>query len=306
MANITQLSITPPAPFDFEFSAYSHGWVVLAPNSWDEAYAKLHRVERLSRGKVVSLEIYSSGTITKPKISIDVNHTGNLSHNNEEEIKAAIGCMFRVEDDFSEFYEICNKRGDPWKRMTAGLGRLLRSPTVFEDVIKTICTTNIQWGGTKRMVEGLVNILGKTYSGDKSLHAFPTPKVMAAAPPETYTETVRLGYRGDYIYTLAQRVASGELDLEAFNDESIPTPELKKELLAIKGVGNYAAATLLMLLGRYDELAVDTVFRSFVSKKYFAGGNPSDDETKEIYAPWGKWKFLAFWFDLWKDLEEEL
>ncbi|MBW8011442.1 MAG: DNA-3-methyladenine glycosylase 2 family protein [Chloroflexi bacterium] len=306
MAIVTKLSITPPAPFDFEFSAYSHGWVVVAPNSWDEEFHKLQRVERLSSGKVVFLEINSSGSVTKPKISIDVNHTGKLSVKAQSEIKAAVALMFRFEEDFSEFYTMCEKRGKPWNRMTAGLGRMLRSPTVFEDVIKTICTTNIQWGGTKRMVEGLVDVLGQSYPADRNLRAFPTPKAMAEAVLETFTDTVRLGYRGDYIYTLAQRVASGELDLEALRDEAIPTPELKKELLAIKGVGNYAAATLLMLLGRYDELAVDTVFRTFVSNKYFAGERPSDDEAKEIYTPWGKWKYLAYWFDLWQGLDEEL
>lgn len=306
MAIVTKLSIKPPAPFDFEFSAYSHGWVVLAPNSWVEELNKFQRVERLSTGKVVFLEIYSSGSVAKPKISIEVNHTHNLTDKAQSEIKAAVARMFRFEEDFSEFYVMCEKQGKPWKRMSAGLGRMLRSPTVFEDVIKTICTTNIQWGGTKRMLDGLVNVLGKTYPGDKSLRAFPTPKAMAEAAPETFTETVRLGYRGDYIYTLAQRVASGELDLEALRDEALPTTELKKELLAIKGVGNYAAATLLMLLGRYDELAVDTVFRTFVSKKYFAGERPSDDEAKEIYTPWGKWKYLAYWFDLWQGLDEEL
>jgi hypothetical protein len=76
--------------------------------------------------------------------------------------------------------------------------------------------------------------------------------------------------------------------------------------LAIKGVGSYAAATLLMLLGRYDELAMDTVFRRFVSEKYFDGEQPSDADAQTIYADWGRWKYLAYWFDIWEGLEESL
>ena len=46
------------------------------------------------------------------------------------------------------------------KSAPAGIGRLLRSPTVFEDLVKVICTTNVQWGGTKRMVRELVDAFG--------------------------------------------------------------------------------------------------------------------------------------------------
>ena len=54
-----------------------------------------------------------------------------------------------------------------------------------------------------------------------------------------------------------------------------------------------------MLLGRYDELAIDTAFRQFVREKYFDSGRPSDAEAQAIYADWGKWKYLAYWFDIW-------
>ena len=302
----TSLSITLTPPFNFEHTAYSHGWVVLAPNIWDKERAAVGRIQRLRSGKVVLLDITGSGSVKKPKIEIEVRHVGRLPRKEGDEIIAAVGYMFRSDEDLSEFYTLCNKRGKKWKKLTDGWGRLLRSPTVFEDVVKTICTTNIQWGGTKRMVEGLVNVLGEEYPAHRVLKAFPTPEAMAAAPAKTFTETVRLGYRGEFIHTLAKRVAAGDLDLDALRESEIPTPELKKELKAIKGVGDYAAATLLMLLGRYDELAVDTVFRDFVGKKYFSGKPTSDEKAGAVYQDWGKWKYLAYWYDLWQGLDEEL
>ena len=78
-----------------------------------------------------------------------------------------------------------------------------------------------------------------------------------------------------------------------------------KKLLEIKGIGNYAAATLLMLLGRYDELPTDTVFRDFVSKKYFKGKSVVEKKAQSIYKSWGKWKYLAYWFELWEMYNEE-
>ena len=45
-------------------------------------------------------------------------------------------------------------------------GRVLRSPTVFEDVVKTICTVNIQWGGTVSMVKRLAGVYGQAPAWD--------------------------------------------------------------------------------------------------------------------------------------------
>jgi 3-methyladenine DNA glycosylase/8-oxoguanine DNA glycosylase len=70
---------------------------------------------------------------------------------------------------------------------------------------------------------------------------------------------------------LAMRAACGELNLEAFKNSSLPTVDLRKELMGIKGVGGYAAANLLMLLGRYDYVPVDTWALKVVSNEFFNG-----------------------------------
>jgi len=304
MINTTHLSLTPLAPFDYQSTAQSHGWMELAPNAWDKERHALQRVERLSTGQVVLLDITSTGSVEQPEMAIEVHHAGELSPKDRREVTAAVGRIFRADEELSEFYALCRERGGPWLKLTAGLGRVLRSPTVFEDAVKTICTINIQWGGTKGMVKRLVNAFGEQYPGDPALRAFPTPETMAAATPEAFAVAARLGFRTPYVHTLAQRIASGELDLEALRNPALPTLELKKRLLSIKGVGNYAAATLLMLLGRYDELAVDTAFRQFVGHKYFQGQYPSDKEAQALYADWGRWKYLAYWFDIWQSFRE--
>ena len=134
----------------------------------------------------------------------------------------------------------------------------------------------------------------------------PDGATWTAPNPGDFGETVNLGYRAPYVHELATRVSSGALELEALAEADLPTPELEKELLTIKGVGPYAAATLLMLVGRYDELAVDSVFREFVSERYFGGDRPTDAEARAVYEPWGRWRYLAYWFDLWAGLDERL
>jgi 3-methyladenine DNA glycosylase/8-oxoguanine DNA glycosylase len=218
---------------------------------------------------------------------------------------ASVSHVFRLDEDFQEFYKLCDQRGGQWKKLTQGLGRLLRSPSLFEDIVKTICTTNIQWGGTKRMIEELVNAYGEKFPGDSAMRAFPTPEAIAKTTLNAFSKKVRMGYRTPYVHLLARQVSSGEFNPDDFLDEGISTPELKKKLLGIKGIGNYAAATLLMLLGRYDELPTDTVFRDFVSKKHFNGKKISDKKAQDVYRSWGKWKYLAYWFELWEMYNEE-
>ena len=302
----SQITIKPAPPFDFDAAAYSHGWVVLSPNSWDEDGRVLRRVERLKSGKVAMLAISGNGAVRKPEIRVAVQSAGRLNGRERTEIEDGVRHMFRVDEDIRAFYRLARKRGGQWLEVTTGKGRLLRSPGLFEDIVKVICTTNIQWGGTRKMVENIVNSYGATYPAEPSLRAFPVPEAIASEDPGEFAAKVRMGYRAPYVHELAGQLAAGKLDLESLRDPELPTADLKKRLLAIKGVGPYAAATLLMLLGRYDDLAVDTVARGFVSNKYFDGGKATDAQIREVYEGWAEWKFLAYWFDLWQGFQEKL
>lgn len=309
----TRFSMQTPDPFQFAETAYSHGWVVLAPNAWDEGLETVERIHMLDSGRVVRLILAASAGGTSDEIDVTVDHAGPLPPPARREIRGAVTRMLRLDEDLGPFYELCRDRGGRWERVTRGLGRLLRSPTVFEDVVKTICTTNIQWGGTKRMVRELVDAYGEPLprevaaerpgAGDR---AFPTPPTIADRPAEAFADEVNLGYRAPYVHELANRVTSGELDLERLADSDLPTPRLREELLVIRGVGSYAASTLQMLLGRYDDIAVDSVFRNFVSERYFEGERPSDEEARAVYDEWGDWRYLAYWYDLWAGLDEDL
>lgn len=306
----TRISTAAPTPFDFAGTVYSHGWAVLDPNRWDDRRLSLTRTARLGPGRVVHLSATGSGRADRQRVQIDVTHEGELQVEERRVVRGSIRRMLRLDEDLGPFHVRCRKVGGRWKKASQGLGRLLRSPSVFEDVVKTICTTNVQWGGTRAMLHGLVERLGEAgpLSGPDPgalPNSFPTAAAIAAADGSTL-EAARLGYRAPYIRQLAERVTLGDLDLEEFLSPGASTGEIRRDLLEIKGVGPYAAATLLMLVGRYDHLAVDSVYRAFVSRRYFGGRVPSDPEAEAVYAEWGRWKYLGYWFDLWQGLDEEV
>jgi N-glycosylase/DNA lyase len=115
-------------------------------------------------------------------------------------------------------------------------------------LVKTICTTNCSWALTDKMVRELVNNLGEPARDAR--RAFPTPAAMAAAPVSFYREVMRSGYRAPYFKELAERVVAGELDPESWLTSDLPTPELKRAMKRVKGVGDYAAENLLNVSSR--------------------------------------------------------
>jgi N-glycosylase/DNA lyase len=183
---------------------------------------------------------------------------------------------------------------------------MARGATVFEDVVKTICTTNCTWSSTVRMVGALVENLGEPSAGGHG-RAFPTPQAMAAAPETFYRDVARAGYRGAYLRALAASVADGSLDLEALATASpadLPDDELEQQLLALPGVGPYAAAHIMMLIGRHSRLILDSWTRPTYAR--LNGGRKAGDRTIERrFRRYGPYAGLAFWLYLTRDWVKE-
>jgi 3-methyladenine DNA glycosylase/8-oxoguanine DNA glycosylase len=208
--------------------------------------------------------------------------------------------MFDLDSDFSHFYAVAMEEPKLARVEDRALGRVLRSQSVFEDVVKTILTTNTLWGATRNMTRKLVDEFGVPLAGQPGKRAFPTPASIAAGSPEVLKEKVRVGYRAAAIYQLALRVTSGELDLESFKESTLPTLELRKELLKINGVGPYAAANLLMILGRHDFIPIDSYALKMVSHEWYKGKPITAREVEKRFEKWGEFKGIAFWFWDWK------
>jgi N-glycosylase/DNA lyase len=191
---------------------------------------------------------------------------------------------------------------------------MLRSHTVFEDVVKTMCTTNCAWSATERMVGALVRHLGKPAPGappgSPAGRSFPTAERMAEADEDFYRDVARAGYRGPRLRALAVAVAMGTLDLEALLTtprEELPDDEVERRLLEIPGVGPYAAAQVMMLVGRPSRLILD----SWTRPKYarLVGKAPgrlvADRTIGRRFGAYGAHAGLAFWLFVTRDWVSE-
>lgn len=303
-----RMKFTLPArlPFNFLSVVNSHGWRQLVPFSYDENTNTLSYIMRLSNERVIELKLGEA----KDGVTVE---TEKLDKSERQEVRDKVTWMFGLDMDFSLFYAASREEPKLARAKKRALGRVLRSPTLFEDVIKTILTTNTLWAATKNMTLRLVNEFGaalpRKHRDDVSrgnadegpnTKAFPTPEAIAASTPDEIKEKIRVGYRAPAIHELALRVASGQFDLESLKTSDLPTLDLRKELLTINGVGPYAAANLLMLLGRHDFIPIDSYAMKVVSHEWYRGEPVTAKEIEKRFEKWGKFKGLAFWFWDWE------
>ena len=268
----------------------SHGWCVLPPFEFDKTAWSLIRVLGDDETMPITVTISAVGNDLK------VATSGRVGKSASEEIIRHVRHIFRLDDDMNQFYrDISDEPEFAWIA-AEGAGRLLRSPTVFEDLVKMICTTNCSWTLTEKMVSGLVRSLGREANDGRK--SFPTPDAMARQRLKFFTDKLRAGYRAAYLKELAQRVASGALDVESWSSSDLPVDELLKEMKSVKGVGNYAAENLLKLIGRYDGLALDSWTRAQFARARNNGRVASDKKIARFYARFNSWRGLVLWCDM--------
>jgi 3-methyladenine DNA glycosylase/8-oxoguanine DNA glycosylase len=292
------LSLTARPPFSLPAVINSHGWIQLPPFDRDADCSTLTYVTRLETDRVVEL------VIRQIEQGVNVQTPVLLNQVEQAELRDQVRWMLGLGQDFSEFYALIADEPKLAHMPERAQGRVLRSPNLFEDIVKTILTTNTTWRGTIRMVSALVNELGTPSSADPARRAFPAPEQIAALDEETLRSAAGLGYRAPYVLALSRAVAKGDLDLESWKVADIPTDELRQRLLAIKGVGSYAAANLLMLLGRYDFVPVDSWARTLVSHEWHDGEPVGRAEVEAAFERWGEWKGLAYWFWHWSPRQD--
>ena len=272
---------------DLDLVARSHGWYDLPPFEWDE-----------ERGRLSFVFLHDDAPA---RVALEGGDGGARAASTAP-ARVARRVVSRVLDlgtDLAPFHALCGERardGFGWIS-TRGAGRILRAPTLFEDAVKVLCTTNCSWALTRAMVARMVAAFDRG-------GAFPDAAFLSSLPERRLREELKLGYRAPFLHAFASRVASGELDLASWEDPARSDVEVMGLVRAEKGFGPYAAETLLRLLGHHGHLGLDSWSRKKVADLRFRGRAVTDERVTRFYAPFGRWAGLAFWLDVTRDWHE--
>jgi 3-methyladenine DNA glycosylase/8-oxoguanine DNA glycosylase len=273
--------------FSFHSTLYSHGWSDLLPFKIDSEKKKLNYSFELSLSQFADIEIHSNA-------ENDIIINSNIGAKFKDTLVSKTKRIFRLDEDITEFYKIAKQHRNFFWIIEKGAGRMLRCASLWEDMVKMLCTTNCTWRLTQIMTENLYNILGNSA-------AFPTANFIAETDEQFLREKVKMGYRAPYLLRFARDVAIGKLNLELLENWQEDSTSLYKEIRKIKGFGDYAVSSLMKLIGRYDFMGFDSWNRKQFYNTHKSGKHCSDEQITKFYKKYGKWAGLFFWLDVTKE-----
>ncbi|XP_077230336.1 uncharacterized protein LOC143863529 [Tasmannia lanceolata] len=145
--------------FNLEKAVCSHGLFMMPPNLWISPTKTLQRPLRLSnpiKSVTVQISQHSSSSSSSSCIHIWVFGLHSLSHEDRQTIQSQVVRMLRLSDDderkIREFHKVHVESKE------RGFGRVFRSPTLFEDMVKCILLCNCQWPRTLSMSRALCEL----------------------------------------------------------------------------------------------------------------------------------------------------
>ncbi len=279
----SRFSIRVPGDYFLKRDVCSYGYFLLAPNLWNPRNLTFSRAMEVSGGTAGLTFAQPGGRGSEVRIVSE----RALGRKDKEEVRRLATRMLRLDDEgVREFHKLDSR----WKK--SGRARLFRSPTFFEDLVKTVTSCNVTWPGTITMNRRLCEVISP---------GFPSAAQLARRRPASLRHRCSVGYRDARLVELAKMVVSGAVDAEWFEDEGNSDEAIYKALITLPGIGPYAAANVMQLLGRYSRLPIDT--ESVRHGRMLLGlkGTPRQIEKALVrhYEPFGAHKFRSYWFEMW-------
>ena len=136
-----------------------------------------------------------------------------------------------------------------------------------QDEWEALCSFIISANNNIPRIKGIISKLCEQF-GEKigGGYTFPSAQTLAKLTVEDLAP-IRAGFRAKYIIDAAQKISSGEVDIEQV--KKLPFDEAKAQLLKIKGVGEKVAqCTLLYGFGRVEAFPRDVWVNRIVEELY--------------------------------------
>ena len=161
----------------------------------------------------------------------------------------------KIKEDLSKMHPVLCEASS----YAGGIRILNQQP--FEALITFIISQNNNISRIKGIVERLCENFGEKI--DDTHYTFPTAKKLASLTVDDLAP-IRAGFRHRYIIDAAQKVHSGEIDLESLRE--MDYADAQKELMKITGVGvKVADCVLLYGLHRLESFPLDVWMKRALS-----------------------------------------
>ena len=251
--------------------------------------------------KLILTTITSSGTVEKPRLSIELKSDNKLTATDKDVAKKIIKSIFNLDLNLNEFYESINQ-----DKILAKLVKKMRgmkgpnNTTVFEGLICSIIEQQISLNVAFSIQKKVTKKFGdKLKLGNLIYYSFPNPKTLANAKLEALRKCGLSQRKAEYIRDISRLICNQELDLDEFKNYSDPD-DIINELTRIHGIGVWTVElTMLRSMQRFDVVPADDLgMRRYVSHHYFNDKKIGSAEVRKVAEKWGRWKGLAAYYFL--------
>ena len=251
MEQVTFATTATP-PYDFELTA-------AAATSFRGHYATeifqdgiFHRLLDLGNNHLCLASVCFLGTIESPHLQIELTGAA-LNENAVSEARRQVSWILGLDQDLAPFYSMALRDTTlaTLVREMNGL-HIPQTVSVYEALVLAILEQQVNSHVARMLCNLLVQTFGPSLEvAGITYHAFPRPETLVAAGVEGLRSIKFSTRKAQYILDIADKVASGELNLEDLR--SHPDDYVINALISIRGVGLWTAQWLLIqALGRPD------------------------------------------------------
>lgn len=267
-------TITAASDISLPMTVQSHGWVALAPWKWDADAGVLSRTDLLDAPTTITV------TQSGPR-SVDVRYDRERDAGDALAVESIVSRWLSLDWDPTSAVEAARAVDPAVADVVArGGGRFLRGSTFYEDYLKTACTVQINWEGSKRMAARLIEQIGGGF--------VPTPVQVMDAGEMVLRQQAGLGFRAKGILLSTERLLqNGLVDGRGDAVEDALTYDT---LIQLHGVGPYAASHLRVLLHDFSRVPVDSEVSAYFRNRH--GIDPASID--RFLDAWGQYKFLGY------------
>lgn len=287
-----QIELFPHPPFNFEGTVFKPSHF---PGSDTLFKGKIYWQSLRFRNRYLGIKMVNKGTVEVPYVDLFIFSVSELSDDIIQEIKREIEFRFDMLSNLSEFYEefkndeILGPVTNQWRGM-----RVSSHISLYE---YTVITTVLQNATVKRSVqmqESLFHRYGAKLVFDSvELSSYWSPQSIIRAP-EKELRALKLGYRAKILKKQAKSFEKGTFNEDVLRN--LPTPELKKKLLSIYGIGPASVQYILFeVFKRYDVLEYIPPWEQKIYSRLLFNKELESAEVilKFVKKRWGKWHMLA-------------
>jgi DNA-3-methyladenine glycosylase II len=180
----------------------------------------------------------------------------------------------------------------------AGLCTIQPHTNYYQELVDSIISQQLSIKAAATIFSRFKALFGK---------AFPTPEQILTKDVEELRSVGLSRAKATYVHDLAQHVLDGKLKFDQF--DRLSNEEVIKELVAVKGIGEWTAHMFMMFcMGRLDILAHgDLGIKNGIQKLYGLDHQPSAQEIIELSLQnhWHPYETVACWY-VWHSVDSPL